>query len=177
MVKSQIQNESQFLHAEKRKSEDVDPIVTNEKKKKMESVESNGDNGDKCLGTFQKDFYHIHTDTAERSVEAVEKFYKNHNITLKGKGRKHFKPLFEFHELGFLKKYMAACKEFAKPTPIQSCCWPIIASGKDIVGIAETGSGKTLAFVIPSLVHVAKRVKREGRKKKWTFHAHCCPYT
>jgi len=198
MVKSQIQNEiAKFHRAQKRKSaesddidpiitnekktklesvelngsDDIDPIITNEKKKKIESVELNGDDGDECLGTlsFQKDFYHIHADTAERSIEAVEKFYKKHNITLKGKGRKHFKPLLEFHELGFLKKYMAACKEFTKPTPIQSCCWPIIASGKDIVGIAETGSGKTLAFVIPSLVHIAKRVKREGRRKNGPF--------
>lgn len=118
---------------------------------------------------FQKDFYNIHAETEARTPEAVGKFYKTHNITLKGKGTKNFKPLFEFHELGLLKKYMTACKGFSKPTPIQSCCWPIIASGKDIVGIAETGSGKTLAFVVPSLVHIAKRVKREGRKKNGPF--------
>jgi len=119
--------------------------------------------------TFQKDFYNMHTDTRERSAQTVDEYYTQHNIKLKGKGKKLFKPLLNFHELGFLKKYMVACKGFSNPTPIQSCCWPIIASGKDIIGIAETGSGKTLAFVIPSLVHVAKRVKREGRKKNGPY--------
>ncbi|EEH43630.1 ATP-dependent RNA helicase MAK5 [Paracoccidioides brasiliensis Pb18] len=41
--------------------------------------------------------------------------------------------------------------KFAKPTPIQSACIPVIAAGHDVVGKAPTGSGKTLAFVIPIL--------------------------
>lgn len=40
---------------------------------------------------------------------------------------------------------------FKKPTPIQSCSWPILLKGRDMVGIAETGSGKTLAFGVPAL--------------------------
>ncbi len=38
-------------------------------------------------------------------------------------------------------------------------CWPIIASGRDMIGIAETGSGKTLAFTIPALAHLTHRIK------------------
>ncbi|PGH08201.1 ATP-dependent RNA helicase MAK5 [Blastomyces parvus] len=41
--------------------------------------------------------------------------------------------------------------KFAKPTPIQSACIPVIAAGHDVVGKASTGSGKTLAFGIPIL--------------------------
>ncbi|EEH17383.1 ATP-dependent RNA helicase MAK5 [Paracoccidioides brasiliensis Pb03] len=41
--------------------------------------------------------------------------------------------------------------KFAKPTPIQSACIPVIAAGHDVVGKAPTGSGKTLAFGIPIL--------------------------
>merc|ERR1719449_143443 len=52
---------------------------------------------------------------------------------------------------------MSVCKDFDKPTPIQSQCWPIIASGRDIIGIAETGSGKTLAFSLPALSHMLYR--------------------
>merc|ERR1719412_3506940 len=52
---------------------------------------------------------------------------------------------------------MSVCKDFSKPTPIQSQCWPIIGSGRDIIGIAETGSGKTLAFSLPALSHMIYR--------------------
>ena len=45
---------------------------------------------------------------------------------------------------------------FKKPTPIQSHSWPIIAAGRDVIGIAETGSGKTLAYSIPALLHIAR---------------------
>lgn len=38
---------------------------------------------------------------------------------------------------------------FQAPTPIQATAWPILASGRDVVGIAKTGSGKTLGFLLP----------------------------
>ncbi|CAG9330270.1 unnamed protein product [Blepharisma stoltei] len=44
-----------------------------------------------------------------------------------------------------------------EPTPIQSQCWPIIMSGKDLIGIAQTGSGKTLAFTVPAVLHTRDR--------------------
>ena len=37
------------------------------------------------------------------------------------------------------------------PTPIQEQAFPVIMSGKDVVGIAQTGTGKTLAFMLPIL--------------------------
>lgn len=40
------------------------------------------------------------------------------------------------------------------PTPIQAQALPIIASGRDMLGIAKTGSGKTLAFVLPMIRHI-----------------------
>merc|ERR1719319_876411 len=52
---------------------------------------------------------------------------------------------------------MSVCKDFTNPTPIQAQCWPIIASGRDIIGIAETGSGKTLAFSLPAIAHMLHR--------------------
>jgi len=178
MVKSQIQELSPTSSPEnpqKRKCTDQNgntEIKTKKKKSKTTTTTTTTETTTTTTeneAPFQKDFYDVHIETTERTQEAVDKFYTTHNITLKGKGRKKFKPLFNFKEVGFNKKYMTACKEFDKPTPIQSCCWPIIASGKDIIGIAETGSGKTLAFVLPSLVHIAKRVKREGRKKNGPF--------
>lgn len=40
---------------------------------------------------------------------------------------------------------------FTVPTPIQEEAFPMILSGKDIVGIAQTGTGKTLAYLLPLL--------------------------
>ena len=40
---------------------------------------------------------------------------------------------------------------FDKPSEIQQYSWPALASGYDLIGIAETGSGKTLAFLVPLL--------------------------
>merc|ERR1711962_1564383 len=87
------------------------------------------------------------------------------NITMYGKGRKKMKPLLSFEALGFSSSIMKVCSGFSKPTPIQAQCWPILASGRDVIGIAETGSGKTLAFSVPALAHLGHRTQKEGRPK------------
>ena len=38
-----------------------------------------------------------------------------------------------------------------QPTTIQEKAYPVIMSGKDMVGIAQTGTGKTIAYLLPSL--------------------------
>jgi ATP-dependent RNA helicase RhlE len=43
---------------------------------------------------------------------------------------------------------------FETPTPIQAEAFNIIASGKDMVGIAQTGTGKTFAYMLPILRHL-----------------------
>jgi len=40
---------------------------------------------------------------------------------------------------------------FDRPTPIQKEAFPVILSGKDVVGIAQTGTGKTFAYMLPIL--------------------------
>src|SRR5690606_18271911 len=40
---------------------------------------------------------------------------------------------------------------FEKPTHIQAEAFPVILSGKDVVGIAQTGTGKTFAYMLPIL--------------------------
>ncbi|KKZ68636.1 ATP-dependent RNA helicase MAK5 [[Emmonsia] crescens] len=52
--------------------------------------------------------------------------------------------------------------KFAKPTPIQSACIPVIAAGHDVVGKASTGSGKTLAFGIPILEYYLEKHRNEA---------------
>jgi ATP-dependent RNA helicase RhlE len=43
---------------------------------------------------------------------------------------------------------------FEKPTPIQVQAFNLVASGKDMVGIAQTGTGKTFAYMLPILRHL-----------------------
>jgi ATP-dependent RNA helicase RhlE len=38
-----------------------------------------------------------------------------------------------------------------QPTTIQEKAYPVIMSGRDMVGIAQTGTGKTIAFLLPCL--------------------------
>ncbi|MEO6347124.1 MAG: DEAD/DEAH box helicase [Aquaticitalea sp.] len=40
---------------------------------------------------------------------------------------------------------------FTNPTPIQEQALGLVASGKDVVGIAQTGTGKTFAYMLPIL--------------------------
>ncbi|MCU4177394.1 DEAD/DEAH box helicase [Carboxylicivirga sp. N1Y90] len=40
---------------------------------------------------------------------------------------------------------------FEEATPIQEKAFPVIMSGKDMLGIAQTGTGKTFAYVLPLL--------------------------
>lgn len=40
---------------------------------------------------------------------------------------------------------------FEQPTPIQVQAYPVILSGKDVVGISQTGTGKTYAYMLPLL--------------------------
>ena len=47
---------------------------------------------------------------------------------------------------------------FDETTPIQEQSYPIIAEGKDMVGVAQTGTGKTAAFVIPILQRIKDKI-------------------
>ena len=40
---------------------------------------------------------------------------------------------------------------FITPTPIQAKAFPIVMSGRDVMGIAQTGTGKTFAYLLPIL--------------------------
>jgi len=167
----------------KKKSKEVDtPVeenvnteeVTKKKKKKKDKEvaesaekedESNDENENETEGPFKKNFYTMDESTEARSKAEVKEYQSEHNIVLYGKGRKKFKPLIAFSELGFPKSIMSVCSNFKAPTPIQAQCWPVLASGRDIIGIAETGSGKTLAFTMPALVHILHRIDTEGKTK------------
>jgi ATP-dependent RNA helicase RhlE len=58
-----------------------------------------------------------------------------------------------FEDFNLSKQLLQSLEElaFERPTPIQEQAYPVILSGKDLVGIAQTGTGKTLAYMLPLL--------------------------
>merc|ERR1719339_437297 len=144
--------------------------VKKKKKKTSENgdgeVEEEEDSFDVDSGVFKKKFYTPDDLTQAMTKAEMKSYQAKEHITLYGKGRKTMKPVLQFKSLGFPSNIMAVCKGFEKPTPIQAQCWPVLASGRDVIGIAETGSGKTLAFTIPALTHLQHRTATEGRAAK-----------
>jgi len=58
---------------------------------------------------------------------------------------------FENFNLSNQLQYAIDDLKFDQPTPIQKEAFPVILSGKDMVGIAQTGTGKTFAYMLPIL--------------------------
>ncbi|RHY82199.1 hypothetical protein DYB35_003558 [Aphanomyces astaci] len=114
--------------------------------------------------SFVKSFYVESATTAAMTDADVDAFHQRHQMIMSGNDCL-YRPLLTFKEVNFPKHMMTSTTGFATPTPIQSQCWPILTSGRDIIGIAQTGSGKTLAFAIPGLVHIADQVKKNASIK------------
>ncbi|GAB4834797.1 hypothetical protein Ancab_033065 [Ancistrocladus abbreviatus] len=97
---------------------------------------------------------------------AGEERVSHHGVVVSGKHVKESKygSLNSFADSGLPKEVLECCKDFTKPSPIQSHAWPFLLDGRDFIGIAATGSGKTLAFGIPAMMHVLD--KRKGDKSK-----------
>lgn len=58
-----------------------------------------------------------------------------------------------FEDLNLNKPLLNALADlnYTKPTTIQHKAFPVVMSGRDIVGIAQTGTGKTLSYLLPAL--------------------------
>lgn len=58
-----------------------------------------------------------------------------------------------FEELNLNKPLVSALDDlgYIQPTPIQEKAFPVIMSGRDVIGIAQTGTGKTFAYLLPIL--------------------------
>lgn len=58
-----------------------------------------------------------------------------------------------FNDLNLNKQLFNALDDlgYTIPTTIQYKAFPVIMSGKDMLGIAQTGTGKTLAYLLPTL--------------------------
>jgi ATP-dependent RNA helicase RhlE len=58
-----------------------------------------------------------------------------------------------FKDLNIAKPLLNALEDlgFTEPTPIQESAFPVVLSGKNVVGVSQTGTGKTLAYMLPIL--------------------------
>ncbi|WP_300345624.1 DEAD/DEAH box helicase [Nesterenkonia sp.] len=63
-----------------------------------------------------------------------------------------------FNELGLDPRVLATIERlgYETPSPIQAQTIPLLASGRDVVGLAQTGTGKTAAFALPALTRMAQ---------------------
>ena len=61
--------------------------------------------------------------------------------------------MMKFDELNLNRPLLNALEEmgYVHPTTIQHKGFPVIMSGRDVVGIAQTGTGKTMAYLLPCL--------------------------
>ena len=102
--------------------ETVQTEVPKKKKKKSKdvaeaTVENEEQEQENC--PFKKCFYTMHEITAAMTKEEVQAYHDKHSIVLYGKGKKKFKPVLTFPEVGFKKDIMKICGKFETPTPIQ----------------------------------------------------------
>jgi ATP-dependent RNA helicase RhlE len=70
-----------------------------------------------------------------------------------------------FKDLNLSKQLLNALTDigFEQPTPIQEKAFPVIMSGKDVVGIAQTGTGKTFSYLLPILRQITYSEQRQPR--------------
>eukprot|EP00126_Sphaerothecum_destruens_P004820 Sdes_comp18400_c0_seq1m8236 len=124
--------------------------------------------------SIKKDFYKEHEKTTALSENDIQKYHATHCIQIESSIQ--FKPILKFEYANFHKNILAACQSFSEPTPIQAQTWPIVMSGKDVIGIAQTGSGKTLAFALPAMLHLQHRFQQAGKARpKHPFMLVLCP--
>jgi len=106
------------------------------------------------LSKFEKCFYRVHPAVQARSMEEIEHFRKQNEITVNGQDIP--KPCQTFEEANLPPYVMEEVRkaQYTVPTPIQAQGFSIAMSGRDLVGIAQTGSGKTCSFILPGIVHI-----------------------
>lgn len=105
--------------------------------------------------------YEEHKDVQELSEEDVKMWRNSWHMTVEASDDNFSipKPIRSFEESKFPEDILQLIDSsrggaFDNPTPIQSQGWPLIMTGKDVIGVAQTGSGKTLAFILPGIMHI-----------------------
>mmetsp|Transcript_7750 Transcript_7750/g.22068 ORF Transcript_7750/g.22068 Transcript_7750/m.22068 type:complete len:474 (-) Transcript_7750:351-1772(-) len=99
----------------------------------------------------KKILYKEHPEVANMTEKEIASIRQKHDMTVEGFS---LAPIMEFRFSGLPSDLMSCTASFKEPSAIQAQSWPVILSGRDLVGIASTGSGKTLAFGLPGMAHI-----------------------
>lgn len=108
------------------------------------------------VAPIRKDFFAPADSVLNRLPEEVKALSTKYEISIVGRDSQKYTPLSLFTEAGLPDYIMSEIQRqgFVQPTGIQAGSFPIVLSGRNLVGIAKTGSGKTLAYIIPALIHI-----------------------
>ncbi|CAI0422660.1 unnamed protein product [Linum tenue] len=149
---------------------DDNPVVVD--RKKIEPIAAL-DHTSVDYEPFNKDFYEENQSIAGMSEQEVAE-YRN-TLAIRVSGFDVPRPVKTFEDCGFSAQLMGAITKqgYENPTPIQRQAFPIVLSGRDIIGIAKTGSGKTAAFVLPMIVHIMDQP--ELQKEEGPIGVICAP--
>ena len=120
--------------------------------------------------SFRKHFYKPTTSKTSVETQALRKEL-DIRVELRS-GEADIAPIQSFMQAGFSRSLLGLLMKHGleAPTPIQSQAFPIVMSGKDVIGIAQTGSGKTLAFILPMMVHIMDQRLLEKGTSAPPFH-------
>ncbi|XXG71198.1 hypothetical protein AAC387_Pa07g0506 [Persea americana] len=134
----------------------------------LELAESNGIDAKKRSKKKKKSKETSFSEEGNGILKAeVEETKEIGGVIVSGKETKEskYKALNSFAESGLPNDVLECCKNFSKPSPIQSHAWPFLLDGRDFIGIAATGSGKTLAFGVPALMHILRKENRKNSRR------------
>lgn len=116
------------------------------------------------LDTLKKDVFKPLPASKERPINDVLAFRETNRINvIHGEEDNALpNPIIEFEEAGFPEQILRKLinSGFKHPMPIQAQGWPVVMSGRDLIGIGQTGSGKTLGYLLPAIMHIAEHPTR-----------------
>ncbi|XP_071692543.1 DEAD-box ATP-dependent RNA helicase 5-like [Rutidosis leptorrhynchoides] len=175
VTKSEKKNKSKD-HKRKLQDPEAEPETLQEskkdkKKKKKERTHEESVNGDETLigseelSEKKKKKKQKKEENNKTGVDEVRQTEDNVVVSGKDINDVKFKALNTFSESNLSDVLLECCKNFSKPSPIQSNSWPFLLHGRDFIGIAKTGSGKTLAFGIPAMNHILNKRKNTTKQK------------
>ena len=173
--KSKEGGEDSSKKEKKRKNDEPEESGDSEKKKKKKKAAAAADEasgamasvGNTELATMgravKKNLYKEHSEVANMPKSTLDDIRKKNDMTVDGCS---LAPVMEFKYLDVPADILSCTSTFQRPSAIQAQSWPIVLSGRDLVGIAQTGSGKTLAFGLPAMVHIKAQLSGTGAGEK-----------
>ncbi|XP_058103963.1 DEAD-box ATP-dependent RNA helicase 5 isoform X1 [Magnolia sinica] len=181
-IKGEEENQNlDFSESKKKKKKKLEESQTIEipekKKKKRSKAEGSSEEGNGALEILEEkekkkkkkkgsgDGNSLENGEQKHGKEREE--FEANGAVVSGNDTKEsrYAALTSFVESGLPDEVLECCKNFRRPSPIQSHAWPFLLDGRDFIGIAATGSGKTLAFGVPALMHILRKENRKTSKR------------